>query len=137
MSNKGVEVYAQALKRKEEETNLARNSTSNSTQVRDLSRDLSRHQPRDLSRDKSRHQPRDGSRENSREISHDQPTRDDIQEFSFQLRDTLKVKVQAEVPHEWQKELDEMASELNVKKLELYRYIYGAFLGKVRDKQKP
>ena len=132
MSNKGVEVYAQALKRKEEEINLARNSTSNSTRVRDLSR----HQPRDLSRDKSRKQPRDLSRENSRDISHDLPTRDDIQEFSFQLRDTLKVKVQAEVPHEWQKELDEMASELNVKKLELYRYIYGVFLRKVRDKKK-
>ena len=61
---------------------------------------------------------------------------DEIQEFSFRLRDTLKVKVQAEVPHDWQTELDEVARELNVKKLELYRFIYGEFLGKVREIKK-
>ena len=51
------------------------------------------------------------------------------------LRDELKVKVQAEVPHTWQKELEETARELNVKKLEMYRFIFGEFLGKVRRKK--
>jgi len=123
MSNKDIEVYAQALKRKKGETNPTRNSTSKSTWARDLSRDMSRQDPRDV------------SRKNSRENSRDVPTRDEIQKFSFRLRDTLKVKVQAEVPHEWQKELDEIARELDVKKLELYRFIYGEFLGKIRDKK--
>ena len=71
-------------------------------------------------------------RSNARGKSRDLPTRDEIQEFSFHLRDELKVKVQAEVPHPWQKELEEMARKLNVKKLELYRFIIGEFLGKVK-----
>ena len=123
MSNKDIEVYAKALKRKENEDK--KGLTRKSTQQRDLSRDRSL--------ENSRPFPLDGSRGNSRRISRDLPTRDEIQEFSFRLRDTLKVKVQAEVPHEWQNELDEIARELNVKKLELYRFIYGQFLGKVRE----
>ena len=66
--------------------------------------------------------------------SRDLPTRNEIQQFSFQLRDELKVKVQAEVPHRWQKELEDLARNLNVKKLELYRFILGEFLGKVKRK---
>jgi hypothetical protein len=69
---------------------------------------------------------------NPRELSRGLPTRDDIQGFSFQLRDELKVKVQAEVPHQWQGRLEEMARQLNVKKLELYRFIIGDFLGEVK-----
>ena len=83
-------------------------------------------QPREVSRDQSR--------ESKREKSRDLPTRDEIQEFNFHLRDDLKVKVQAEVPHPWQRELEEIARKLNVKKLELYRFIIGEFLGKVRRK---
>lgn len=78
---------------------------------------------------------RDSSRELPREPVQDLPTRDEIQEFSFRLRDELKVKVQAEVPHEWQDELEDVARDLKVKKLELYRFIFGEFLGKVKRKQ--
>ncbi len=77
----------------------------------------------------------DKSRESSRDKMRELPTRDEIQEFSFRLRDELKVKVQAEVPHQWQKELEDVARKLNVKKLELYRFILGEFLGKVSRKQ--
>jgi hypothetical protein len=125
MSNKAVSVYAEALKRKQEEEKqqtskkVTSKVTRKPTRVRDTSRDVLRDTPRDNSRKKSR----------------DFPTRDEVQEFSFRLRDELKVKVQAEVPHQWQKELDEMARELNVKKLELYRFILGEFLGKVKQKQ--
>ena len=84
-------------------------------------------------------QPREYAREKSREESHEQPrdlpTRDEIQEFNFRLRDERKGKVQAEVPYEWQEELEQIALELRVKKLELYRYIYGVFLGKVKPKK--
>ena len=83
------------------------------------------------------------ARKKSRTISSDKarkkqrryPTREEIQEFSFRLRDQLKVKVQAEVPHRWQKELEEAARELNVKKLELYRFMIGEFLKKVKRKK--
>lgn len=90
--------------------------TSKLTQERDV--------PRKISRDTSRNKIRGSLR--------GYPTRDEIQEFSFRLRDDLRVKVQAEVPHEWQDELEEIARVLDVKKLELYRYIIGAFLGKVK-----
>jgi hypothetical protein len=93
--------------------------TQKSTRVRKPSSELPRTRPRDNSREKPR----------------DLPTRDEIQEFSFRLRDELKVKVQAEVPHGWQKELEEMARKLDVKKLELYRFILGEFLGKVQRKK--
>ena len=78
--------------------------------------------------------PRQGSSENPREEARILPSRDEIQGFSFQLRDELKVKVQAEVPFRWQKELEDLARQLNVKKLELYRFIIGEFLGKVKRK---
>ena len=85
---------------------------------------------------------RDYAREPSRAHQHEQvsvlPTRQEIQHFSFELRDELKVKVQAEVPHHWQTELEELARQLDVKKLELYRFIIGEFLGKIeREVRKP
>lgn len=88
-------------------------------------------QPRDKSREKSRDKSRANPRKITRDKSRDLPTRDEIQEFSFRLRDEVKTKVQAEVPHQWNKELDDLARSLDVKKLELYRFIIGEFLGKV------
>lgn len=96
--------------------------------TREITRKVTR--PRDNSRKGSSDNPRKKSREKVREF----PSRDEIQEFSFRMRDSLKVKVQAEVPHEWQTELENLARDLNVKKLELYRFILGEFLGKVKRK---
>ena len=124
MSNKAISVYVEALKRKQEDERnqspieTASKTTEKPTRARDPSRDIER----------------DTSRGNSRKMPRDLPTRDEIQGFSFRLRDELKVKVQAEVPHHWQNELEEIARELNVKKLELYRFILGEFLEKVHRK---
>jgi hypothetical protein len=82
-----------------------------------------------------REKPRNTSSDIPRKKFRKYPTREEIQEFSFRLRDQLKVKVQAEVPHRWQKELEDVARELNVKKLELYRYMIGEFLDKVKRKK--
>jgi hypothetical protein len=118
MSNKAISVYAEALRRKEVEDKAS--PTEESTPAVTWDREM----PSDL--------PREEARVRSRDFSRDLPNRDEIQEFTFRLRDELKVKVQAEVPHPWQKELEEIARELDVKKLELYRFILGEFLGKVR-----
>ena len=117
MSNKTISVYSDALKRKatEEKVTLTQESTPKVTWTREPSSDP----------------PREEIREHPRENSSERPTRDDVQEFSFRLRDELKVKVQAEVPYSWQKELDQIALQMNVKKLELYRFIIGKFLNKV------
>ena len=136
MSNKAVTVYAAALKRQkeEEERKPTRKSTRESTRVRDNPRDMPRDKSRDNSRDQARDTSRGKPRDNTRGKSRALPTRDEIQGFSFQLRDELRVKIQAEVPPQWQTELEETARELNVKKLELYRFIIGEFLGKVKRK---
>ena len=97
------------------EKGAAQKPTRKSTSAREGSREVIREKPRD--------------------ISPELPNREEIQEFSFRLRDELKTKVQAEVPHQWQKELAEIAQNLDVKKLELYRFILGEFLGKVRRKK--
>lgn len=148
MSNQSVSIYAEALKRQQQEAEQLRSDnstskpTSNLTPTTTLSRKVSRAESRAPSRDMTRETPRNVPRETRRtrslsaprSISRDHPTRDEIQEFSFRLRDELRVKVQAEVPPHWQGELEEIARELNVRKLELYRFIIGEFLGKVKRK---
>ena len=125
MSNKAITIYAEAMRRQqeEEEQPTSKGSASNLTRKGTRARDKSRA----ISRDTIRARPRGKSR--------DFPTRNEIQEFNFRLRDQIKVKVQAEVPHQWQAELADIAQSLKVKKLELYRFILGEFLGKVRRKQ--
>jgi len=127
MSNRAISVYAEALKRQQEEEEQQLPTTKKTTS--EVTRKPT--QVREPSRDNLR----ESRRENPRRKPRSLPTRDEIQEFSFSLRDELKVKVQAEVPHRWQKELEEIARELNVKKLELYRFILGEFLGKVKRKE--
>jgi len=124
MSNKAITIYAEAMRRKQEEDERLASKGSTSTVTRKGTR--ARDQSRAVSRDTIRTRPRAKSR--------DLPTRNEIQEFSFRLRDQLKVKVQAEVPHQWHTELADIAQNLKVKKLELYRFILGEFLGKVRRK---
>jgi len=123
MSNKALTIYADALRREEQEHNTTQAPARTSAQ------------PRDNPRAESRGDARAPAREVSRGLPRGLPTRDEIQTFSFQLRDELKVKVQAEVPHHWQTALEDLARELDVKKLELYRFIIGEFLGKVQRGQ--
>ena len=134
MSNKAVSIYAAALKRQQEEKRREhRKPASKVTREPTRERDTPRAKPRSNSRAISRGNSRDRQRGKSRDL----PNREEIQEFSFRLRDELKVKVQAVVPHPWQKQLEGIARELDVKKLELYRFILGEFLGKVRRKKGP
>src|SRR3972149_1275493 len=113
MSNKAISVYSQALKRQQDEEKEKREKQLPLKTTR--------------KRDSLRNMVRDKSSDQAREYPSGLPTREEIQEFSFRLRDELKVKVQAEVPHQWQKELEQMAQRLDVGKLELYRFILGEF----------
>ena len=152
MSNKSITVYAEALKRQQQETKQAgqtkatsnsteestRKVTQKSTSPRENVRDISRDNPRAISRKNQRDRSRDNlseiPRKKARRTLRTLPTRDEIQAFSFGLRDELEAKVQAQVPHYWQEDLDEIAHSLKVKKLELYRFIIGEFLCKVKRK---
>jgi hypothetical protein len=106
-------------------------STQDIPQGRERSREEMREPSREPLRQSQRSEGREKQRETKRLSTRQLPSRDAIQEFSFHLRDEFKVKVQAEVPADWQKELEDMAHRLDVGKLELYRYILGSFLGKV------
>ena len=140
MSNKSITVYAEALKRQQQETEKtkpnkhARLSAHNIAQVRDNPRDIPLEHPRSNTRDITRDEPRMNPRGKSLSTLRDLPAREEIQAFSFSLRDEITAKVQAHVPYKWQGELDKVARELNVKKLELYRFIIGEFLCKVKRK---
>ena len=119
MSNKKISVYADAIKNQKED---AQKVTQDSTQKITHTRDHSREKKREI--------PRKSSRINSRDLNDINMTREEIQEFTFHMRDVVKVKMQLEVPPEWREELKEIAFQLNVGKLELYRIIIGRFLGK-------
>ena len=127
MSNKDIEIYSEALKRKAEE--------NKSTQDLTYSRDKSREKPRDFPRGNARAYTRDKPRGLSRAYLRELPTRDEIQEFNFLLRDEFKVKVQAELPHHWKDEIEEISRRQKIQKLELYRFIFGEFLGKIQRKK--
>jgi hypothetical protein len=127
-----TDIFAQLISEEEKQKKqLARAKSASNSTSKVTSKST---QTREPSREKGREEPRGKSRQSSHQSVQDLPSRDEIQEFSFRLRDELKVKVQAEVPHTWQKELEEIARELEVKRLELYRFILGEFLGKVKRK---
>ena len=142
MSNKAISVYSKALLRQVEDKILPESRRENEL-LRDSSRnklrEKSRDKPRNMSRENPRNKPREKSRGKSRNIPRGKsrafPNRDEIQEFSFHLRDESEVKVQAEIPYQWHTELEEITQHLNVKKIELYRFIYAEFLGKIRRKK--
>ena len=140
MSNKSISVYADALKRNQEEQQLvpetaapksAPKSARKIARKRGKTRDASRHTSRATAIDVSRERSRDRAPGRSLGL----PSREEIQEFSFRLRDEVNVKVQPRIPHPWQKELEKIARDLDVKKLELYKFIIGEFLGKVKRKK--
>jgi hypothetical protein len=73
--------------------------------------------------------------EHADEPSRPLPSTDEIEEFSFKLRNEHSVQVQALLPEAWKRELEDMAYRLRVGKLELYRFIFGEFLKKVKRKK--
>ena len=122
MSNKSMVIYAEGVKRRQQEEKEDQAVTPKNTSVRDNPRDFLR-EGVSQSLDKS-----------SRQARKALPSRDDIQELSFRLRYEVKVKVQAEVPVEWKAKLEKIAFDLKIGKVELYRFILGEFLGQIERK---
>ena len=89
MSNRAVSVYAEAMKRQQdaEKVKPPTPASRKEKEVREATPKATREPTRvsDVSRERSRDTLRDKLR--------DLPTREEIQEFSFRLRDELKVKV--------------------------------------------
>ena len=59
-------------------------------------------------------------------------SREDIEMMWFQLRNTEKKRVTADIPDEWRDELYRRALDLKIGRYEFVGYILASFLGKTR-----
>ena len=125
MPTRPVSIYAEALRRQEQEGTDDRGSRPAASGV---ARSTGRR------RGRPRGTTRSAVRDRARTVPTVLPSKARIEEFSFALRNEPAAKVQAVVPQAWQQELGEIAQALRVEKLQLYRFILGEFLGKVRHK---
>lgn len=60
------------------------------------------------------------------------PTKKDLEEFSFKYRNLSTKNLNMELPKEWMREVNNIANKMEIKKVLIYRYIIGKFLGKVK-----
>ncbi len=60
------------------------------------------------------------------------PTKQQLEEFSFKYRNLSTKNLNMELPKEWMKEVSNIANKMEIKKVLIYRYIIGQFLGKVK-----
>jgi hypothetical protein len=63
------------------------------------------------------------------------PSKDEVEEFNWKLRRERFQKFTTDIPSSWLKELNDMAYEMDVKKIELYRYMIAEFLWKVKRRK--
>lgn len=63
--------------------------------------------------------------------SHNLPTADEVEEMVFRLRKEPKIRINADFPEDWKKELDEYAHTASVGKYHLVMYAVGKMLGKI------
>ncbi len=79
--------------------------------------------------------PQETSQETSRKTSQARtryPTKEEMEEFNWRLRNEPIQKFTTELPAQWMEDMKDIAYRTGVKKLELYRFIIGEFLGKVK-----
>ena len=61
------------------------------------------------------------------------PTKQEIEQYLFQYRELPTDNKNMEIPREWLQEITRISKEMDLKaEVQLYRYIIGQFLGKVR-----
>lgn len=82
-------------------------------------------------KEKSKEITKEPKKETSKELVN-LPSKEVIEEFYFHTRNLPTKKENIELPFEWMKELREIGIKKGLKKVELHRYIYGQFLGKVK-----
>lgn len=57
------------------------------------------------------------------------PTTEEIENLAFSLRKVTKARVNADIPHAWKKQLDDLAYRLEIGKYDLMLFIIARFLG--------
>ena len=137
MSNKSVSVYAEAMKRKQEEEKqqVSKKAEPEVTQNAISGVDTSRDKP------KGKLLGRKSTRKSTQKVTHllrylsKNLSTDAMEGLSFGLRKTPKVRVNADVPAKWKEELDNIAHEKKVGKYELLLYVIAVFLGKERPEE--
>lgn len=61
------------------------------------------------------------------------PTTEEIEDLAFRLRKTTKIRVNADIPADWKKKLDDLAFRLEVGKYDVLMYIVALFLQEVEE----
>lgn len=61
------------------------------------------------------------------------PTTDEIENLAFSLRKITKARVNADIPLEWKKRLDDLAHQLEVGKYDLMLFIIARFLDDIGE----
>lgn len=133
MSNKQIEIYAQALKRQREEQKVKPQmgqEVSSGAEGRSHGEKIQNEDNPQNATQKVTQAPTQISNFLSKSLR-----TEDIEQLNFELRKVSKVRVNADVPHEWKKLIDDLAHELGVGKYELLMYVIGLYLGKVKRKK--
>ncbi len=135
MSSKAAQkAYLEAVKRRQQENKPSPidDKPKHKTQVKDVVPDVLHDKSQDTKPDKYPEKSKHQSPAETKAIFLD---RDEVQELSFHLRDDDESKAQAHIPKSWKGELNKLAERTGVTNLELYRFIFGEFLGKVTRKK--
>lgn len=90
--------------------------------VKDLNKDLDKDLNKDVKQD---------SKKRVNTGSHNLPTADEVEEAVFRFRKESKIRINADFPENWKKELDEYAYQAGVGKYHLVMFAVGKMLGKI------
>lgn len=65
--------------------------------------------------------------------TNEKPSLQTVEELSFRVRKEPMVRVSADIPEKWKKQLDLEAVKLGIKKYDLLKYIVAQYLGEVGE----
>lgn len=120
---KKIETQPQDLDNGDEDVSQSSNKQEKKSQKspqinKDLDKDLNKDAKKDVSKD---------SHKRTKLL----PTADVVEEMVFRMRKEPKIRINADMPEAWKKELDTYAHEAGVGKYHLVMYAVGKMLGKM------
>jgi len=105
-----------------EQSKFFMKQNSSSIPIKDLNKDSDKDLNKDAKQD---------VKQETQTRSHNLPTADEVEEMVFRLRKEPKIRINADFPEEWKKELDEYAHTASVGKYHLVMFAVGKMLGKI------
>jgi len=123
MSNNNVKsIYSQAMSVDEPKKKLNKSQEKHVFSNKDLNKDLDKDLNKASKKDVKKH---------THKRSSNLPTADEVEEMVFRLRKEPKIRINADFPEDWKKELDEYAHQAGVGKYHLVMFAVGKMLSKM------